>query len=149
MMKHILAATALSLGLATAAFAGPADDAVKARIDCMKANGAAMGAMVPIMKGEKPFDAAAVKTATDAIDAACANWADWWKPEFKKGETLESWGKDEIWTDAAGFEKASKSWMDARTAVKAATDDATFKAAFAGFGGSCKSCHETYRRPKE
>jgi cytochrome c556 len=149
MMKHILAVTALSLGLATSAFAGPADDAVKARIDCMKANGAAMGVFVPVMKGEKPFDAAAVKTATDAIDAACTNWADWWKPEFKKGETLETWGKDEIWTDAAGFEATTKAWVDARTAVKAATDDATFKTAFAGFGASCKGCHEKYRRPKE
>jgi cytochrome c556 len=149
MLKRILAATALCAGLATAAYAGPADDAVKARIDCMKANGAGMGTFVPIMKGEKPFDAAAVKTATDAIDKACAGWADWWKPEFKKGETAESWAKDEIWTDMAGFEAAGNANYEAMTALKAATDDASFKAAFPKVGASCQGCHEKFRKPKE
>jgi cytochrome c556 len=149
MLKRFIVAAALSAGLATAAFAGPADDAVKARIDCMKANGAGMGVFVPVLKGEKAFDAAAHKTATDAIAAACAGWAGWWKPEFKKGETLESWAKDEVFTDMTGFEASSAGYTKAFTALAAATDDASFKAAFGPFGASCKDCHEKYRRPKE
>jgi cytochrome c556 len=149
MMKHVFAATALCLAMSTAALAGPADDAIKARQACMKANGAAMGVFVPVLKGEKPFDAAAHKAATDAIEAACGGWAGWWGADTQKGESAETWAKPEVWSDAAGFEAASKGYMTALTAVKAATDDATFKAAFGGFGESCKGCHEKFRRPKE
>ena len=149
MMKKIIAAAALSLGLASAALAGPADDAVNARIACMKANGAAMGTFVPVMKGEQPFDAAKITAAVGAVEAACAKWADWWKPEFKKGETVESWAKDEIWTDTAGWTAAESAYGPALAAVKASTDDASFKTAFGAFGGTCKGCHEKFRRPKE
>ena len=71
----LLAATVLGLSLtAGVASAGAVDDAIKARKACMKANGAAMGAFVPMMQGAKPFDAAAVAAAVASIDAACAGW---------------------------------------------------------------------------
>ena len=66
----------------------------------MKAQGAAMGVFVPVMKGEKPFDATAHKAAIDAMDAACAGWARLFAAETAKGETLETWAKPEIWSDA-------------------------------------------------
>jgi cytochrome c556 len=138
MMKRTFTATVLLLGLATSAWAGTADDAIKGRQACMKANGGAMGTFVPIMKGEKPFDAAAVKAATDAIDA-----------DTQKGESAETWAKPEIWTDNATFKTAEAAYDKAVVALKASTDDATFKAAFGEFGGSCKGCHEKFRKPKE
>lgn len=149
MFLKSLTAAALIMGFASLAHAGPADDAIKARQGCMKANGASMGVFVPIIKGEKPFDAAAVKTATDAIEAACGGWAGWWAADTQKGETVETYAKPEVWTDAAGFEAAGGKFMTALTAVKAATDDASFKTAFGDFGASCKGCHEKFRRPKE
>jgi cytochrome c556 len=149
MMKQILAAAGLSVALASMAFAGPIDDKIKERQTCMKAQGASMGTFVPIMKGEKAYDAAAVKTALDAVDAVCGGWADFWGPETAKGETLETWAKAEIWSDAAGFAEANKKGTEAYTALKASTDEASFKAAFAGFGEGCKGCHEKFRRPKE
>lgn len=148
-MKYTLAAAVLAVGLASSAFAGPIDDAIKARQACMKANGASMAVFVPIIKGEKPYDKAAVKTATDAIDAACGGWAGWWAPETQKGESAETWAKPEVWSDAAGFKTAETAYMTAVTALKASTDDATFKTAFGEFGGSCKGCHEKFRKPKE
>ncbi len=36
----------------------------------------------------------------------------------------------------------------ASTALAAATDEASFKAAFPELGNSCKGCHEKFRRPK-
>ena len=54
-----------------------------------------------MFKGEKPYDAAAVQAALAADDAACADWAKWWGADTQKGETLETWAKPEIWTDAA------------------------------------------------
>jgi cytochrome c556 len=149
MLKSLFVASALTLGLATVAFAGPADDAIKARQGCMKANGAAMGTFVPVIKGEKPFDAAANKTAADAVSAACADWAKWWGKDTMKGETLETWALPKVWEDTAGFEKAGGDYYKAFQAVAAATDDASFKAAFPALGGTCKACHESFRRPKE
>jgi cytochrome c556 len=149
MLKRVLAATALCAGLATAAYAGAADDTIKARQACMKAQGASMGVMVPMMKGEKPFDAAAVKAALDANGAACADWAKFWGADTQKGETLETWAKPEIWTDAKGFEEASGKAYAATQAVAAAADEAAFKAAFPAMGAGCGGCHEKFRRPKE
>jgi cytochrome c556 len=34
-------------------------------------------------------------------------------------------------------------------AVRAAADEASFKAAFPAMGGGCKGCHDNFRRPKE
>ncbi|MFO1034392.1 MAG: cytochrome c [Hyphomicrobiales bacterium] len=128
-----------------AAWAGAADDAIKARQGCMKAHGALMKAAMPIMKGEAKFDAAALKTIYDAEDAACADWAKWWGPDTQKGETVESKAKPEVWSDAAGFEAAGKAWYDAAQKLRAATDEASFKAALPGVGAGCKGCHEKYR----
>ena len=137
------AAAVVSIGLA---FAGPADDAIKARINCMKAgHGGVMAVAVPIMKGEKPFDAAALKVAYDAEGAACADWSKWWGVDTQKGETLKTSAAPAIWTDPAGFEAAGAAWFAAAQKMWAATDEVSFKAAFPAFGKSCQSCHEKFR----
>lgn len=150
--KTILAATAvLGMGLASsiAVTAGPADDAIKARQGCMKAHGKEMGVMVPMMKGEKPFDKAAIDAALAETATACADWAKSWGADTQKGETLETWAKPEIWTDAAGFEAAGKAWYEANEKLKAAADEASFKTVFPDYGKTCQGCHEKFRRPKE
>jgi cytochrome c556 len=149
MMKHLLLACALSVGLASAALAGPIDDKIKERQTCMKAQGAAIGSMVPVLKGEKPYEAEAIKTAIATMDAACKGWAGFWGPETAKGETLETWAKPEIWTDTAGFKEVEGKAYAAMTALKASTDEASFKAAFPAVGAGCQGCHEKFRRPKE
>jgi cytochrome c556 len=149
MLKKVFAATAVSLALASAAFAGPNDDLIKERQACMKAQGAAMGVFVPVMKGEKPFDAAAHKAAFDSMGAACVNWSKFFAPETAKGETVETWAKPEIWSNPKAFEEVSGKAYAASEKLKAATDEASFKAAFPDFGAGCKGCHEIARRPKE
>ncbi|MCA0432302.1 MAG: cytochrome c [Proteobacteria bacterium] len=150
-MKVKLVATlmfgALALGAGTA-LAGPADDAITARQACMKANGAAMGSLVPIAKGEKAFDAAAVAEAVGKIETACSGFAGWWGEDTQKGETLQTWAKPEIWSDAAGFQAAGSAYGAGLAAVKTATDEATFKDGFAKFGASCGGCHQKFRMPK-
>jgi len=132
----------------TSAFAGAGDDAVKGRQACMKAQGASMGVSMPIIKGEKPFDKAAIAAAFGNVDKACADWAKFWAPGTDKGETLESWAKPEIWTDGKGFEAAGRVWALAAQDVKGAADLAAFKAAMPALGDGCKGCHEKFRRPK-
>jgi cytochrome c556 len=111
----------------------------------MKAHGASMKVLVPMFKGEAAFDAAAMQATFGKEETACADWAKWWGPDTQKGETVKTEAKPEIWTDAAGFEEAGKTWYAAYTAIKGATDEAAFKAAFPALGASCKGCHEKYR----
>ena len=138
---------ALGLG-ATLAFAS-ADDAIKGRQGCMKAHGASMGVMVPMIKGEKPYDNAAIQATLAAEGPACADWAKWWGADTQKGETLKTRAKPEIWTDAAGFEAAGGTWYKAYEAVKATADEASFKAAFPALGAGCQGCHEKFQAPKD
>ena len=139
---------AMTLG-AGAALAGPADDAIKGRQGCMKANGGAMGTFVPMMQGEKPYDAAAVAEAVGKMEAACAGWGQWWGADTQVGETLKTRAKPEIWTDAAGFEAAGGAFGASFAAVKTSTDEASFKAAFGKLGASCGGCHEKFRGPEQ
>jgi cytochrome c556 len=145
--RLMIAALGLSLSAGFAFAAG--DDTIKERQVCMKAQGGFMGVAVPMVKGEKPYDAEAIKAAFGKIDAACANWANYWGEDTMKGTTVETYAKPEIWSDKAGFEKVSADAYAAGQALRAATDEAGFKAAFGAFGGGCKGCHDGFRRPKE
>ena len=136
--KGFLAGTvvlALGAGVAYAALAG--DDAIKARQACMKANGAGMGVMVPMIKGEKPYDAAAVKAATDAMGAACEKWSEFWPADSMTSTTLKPRATEAVWKDPKGFEAKSNAYYTAFTALAATKDEAGFKAAFPAVGAGC------------
>ena len=136
---------ALALGLSSAAIAD-AKASIEAREACMKANGGMMKVMVPIIKGQKPYDKAAIDAAIAASQKACGGWADWWGEDTKPGGALKTEAKAEIWSDPAGFEAAGKAYMTAEAAVLASTDEASFKAAFPALGKSCQGCHEKFRQ---
>jgi cytochrome c556 len=140
----LIAAATLAIGLSSAAMAdmGP----IEARKACMKANANMMKVMVPVLKGEQAYDKPTIDAAIAATEAACAGWNSWWGEDTKPGGAVKTEARLEIWTDKAGFDAASASYMAAIGAVKASTDDASFKAAFPALGGSCKSCHEKFRQ---
>ena len=140
-----LAAGVLSLGLSSAAMAD-AKASIEAREACMKANGAMMKVMVPVIKGQTAYDKAANDAAIAAAEAACAGWANWWGEDTKPGGALKTEAKLEIWTDPKGFEAAGGAYMAALSAVKASADEASFKAAFPALGKSCQGCHEKFRQ---
>jgi cytochrome c556 len=136
---------AVGAGAAYAALSG--DDAIKARQACMKANGAGMGVMVPMIKGEKPYDAAAVQAALAASEAACAKWPEFWAADSKTSTALKTRALDAIWTDSKTFEEKGNAEYAAFTALKATKDEAGFKAAFPALGAACGACHEKFRAP--
>ena len=140
--------SALLLGAGVVAASADATSSIQNRQACMKANGGIMAVAVPMMKGEKPFDKATLDAAFAKEQEACAGWADWWGEDTKPGGATETFAKEEIWTDKAGFEAAGGAYVKAATAVAAATDEASFKAAFPALGASCQGCHEKFRRPK-
>ena len=145
-----LTAGALVLGLGVTLAYAAADDQIKARQAEMKGNGKAIGALVAIMKGEAPYDAAVVKASLDAMAAgdAAAGAANAWDASSVDGATVETWAKPEIWAEGSDIGAKYQAWVDARTALAATTDEAGFKAAFPALGASCGGCHESFRRPK-
>jgi cytochrome c556 len=146
--KTVFAATAFCVAFSATAFAG-VDDVIKERQACMKAQGGLVfGLGFPIMKGEKPYDKAAIDAAFAKSEAACANWANFWGADTQVGESVKTRAKPEIWTDAAGFEAAGNASYQATQALKAAADEAAFKAALPAVGAGCQGCHEKFQAPQ-
>lgn len=143
----LLAGAALTLGVSTAAVAdtGP----IAAREACMKANGKMLKAIIPVLKGKKPYDKAAIDAAMGTAEKACAGWDGWWGEDTKAGNGVETEAKDEIWSDKAGFDAAAAAYVKAFGTVKATADAASLKAAFPALGMACKNCHEKFRKPDE
>jgi cytochrome c556 len=144
------AAGVFLLGLGVSLALASADDAIKGRQNCMKnGHGKMVSMLVPILKGEQAYDPKTVEAAIAVNEQACADWDKWWGADTQKGETVETWAKAEIWSDPKGFEDAGGNFYNKYLALKATTDEAAFKAAFAEMGNACKGCHEKFRRPKD
>ena len=145
MRKLIFAISALAL-VASAASADPLAD----RKALMKANGKAMGVLVPITKGEKPFDAAVVLDALNTLnnDAQKMDVAALFPAGSDVGDTTAS---PKIWEDMAGFQaKVDKFKADAAAAAAAPPQDAAALGATVGaIGSNCGGCHETFRVKKD
>ncbi|WP_395685228.1 c-type cytochrome [Aestuariivirga sp.] len=135
------------IGAGSVLAAGSADDLISARQAEMKVNMKAMKALVAILKGESAYDAAAVQAAVKSMKDARAEGEaqDVWNASAQTGSSVKTEAKPEVWSDAAGFAAAWKSFDDAVAGVEASTDEASFKAAFPALGASCKGCHEKYR----
>jgi cytochrome c556 len=142
---------ALSVGAGVALAAMSADEAIKARRACMKeGHGLVMfKTAVPMMKGEMPFDAAALKTAFEMEDKVCADWEKWWSADLLKGDKEQTHAKSEIATDAKGFNDAANAWYQADQNMRKATDLASLKAAIPAVGAGCKGCHDKFRTSME
>ena len=141
----LFTAGVLSLGLASAAMADAAAT-IDARQACMKANGGMLKVMVPIIKGQKAYDKAAIDGAIAKAEAACAGWSGFWGEDTKPGGAVKTEAKLEIWSDPKGFEAAGAAYVAGVAGVKASTDEASFKTAFKTMGKACQSCHETFRQ---
>lgn len=141
MKKLILAVSALAL-VGSAAFADPIAD----RKAIMKERGGLVGGLNKIVKGETPFDAAAVATALQALQA---------NEEKLDVDTMFPAGSDtgdtkaspKIWEDMAGFKAANEKYLnDIKAAAAApATDVEALKAQFGTIGANCGGCHQAYR----
>ncbi len=142
MRKIVLALSALAM-IGSAAYADPIAD----RQAIMKERGGiAFGQLAPIAKGDKPFDAAAVLTALQALDANAKKWdVDALFPAGSdSGDTKAS---PKIWEDMAGFKAAGDKFAaDVAAAVAAPPADlATFQAQFSAITSNCGACHSAYR----
>ena len=144
MMRTVVIAGALLLGVSAVV---AQQDAVKEAQTVMKGNGKNAGALAAMIKGEKPYDQA-------AVDAAFAQYADTAKklptlfPASVKGAKFEGdySPSPKIWDDKAGYDARiaafEKAVMETKPKIK---DLDTLKASYPAVGKECRDCHETYR----
>lgn len=114
----------------------------------MKSTGRSLGGVLsPMVKGEKPYDQA-------AVDAALAQLEDTAKklpklfPESIKGVKIEGdySSSPKIWEDKAGFAAKIDSFAKVVTEAKAKIKDLdSLKATVPAIGKECGGCHETFR----
>lgn len=131
---------------AASANAGPLED----RQALMKDQGKAVGSVTPIVKGEKPFDAAVVTAALKKLneDAQKIDVATLFPAGSDQGKTTVS---PKVWADSAGFAAAVEKYKaDTAAAVAADPKDLdSFKVAFKQVSDNCGACHQTYRIKKD
>jgi cytochrome c556 len=156
--KLSTAAIALCLGAAVGAAAlstvamaqgtqGTTQDTPQAkREQMMKQVGGAVGALGAIAKGQKPYDAAAVKAALTTISTDMKAFPD----QFPAGSEANSAAAPAIWENNADFRAhAAKLAGEADTLLAALpADQAGVQTAVQTLGANCGACHQTYRLKK-
>lgn len=136
---------ALFAASAALAHSGVSNPAVKARMHAMMQiadNTKILGAMA---KGEAPFDADEARAAAAAIAAHAASVPALFMAEEHdpKSEALPA-----IWQEFDTFgQKSEALTLAAAEAAAAIETEADLKPALARIGGTCKSCHQDFRKP--
>ncbi|PHP68487.1 cytochrome C [Zhengella mangrovi] len=121
--KIILAAVALSLGGAAAAFAhGGATGIVKERMEAMESMGDTMKALKPMMQGAVAYDADAVRQGARSIRDHAAKIQDLF-PEGSGGHPSEA--RPEVWTERSDFDALAKRLQVLAAGLKAAAGNDT------------------------
>lgn len=148
-MNRLISLAAAPL-LAIALSAPASADALADRQALMKDQGKTVGSITPIIKGEKPFDADAVKAALVHLneDAQKIDVATLFPAGSDQGKTTVS---PKIWEDNAGFVAAvAKYQKDAAAAAEANPQDLdSFKVVFNQVAENCASCHKAFRIKKD
>jgi cytochrome c556 len=121
------------------------EDAVKYRKNALFVMAQHFGRVGAMANGRVPYDA---KVAADnmAIVETMSKlpWAGF-GPGTDKGDTK---AKSQVWSDAAGFKKASDDMVLAVAQLNAAAKTNNLDALKTAFGGAaktCKACHDAYR----
>ncbi|MBB6012295.1 cytochrome c556 [Aquamicrobium lusatiense] len=141
-MKKLLLAISIFAIAGSAAFA----DTLADRKALMKERGKLTGELSKVVKGETPFDAAAVLKTLQDMQANAEKFDV--EALYPAGsDTGDTTAAPKIWEDPDGF-KAAEGKFEA--AVNAAVTDApadvdALKAKFGAIGASCGACHETFR----
>jgi cytochrome c556 len=145
-----VAAVALGVSVAVAQ-----QDVIKERKTLMKHNGDEAKVGADMVKGEKPFDLAAVHKMFAQFQDAAAKMPDLF-PASSKSEagspSADDYSPtDKVWEDMADFKsRFTKFGDDAKAADASVKDLATLKVAFGDIGkNDCGGCHKIYRAKKD
>lgn len=144
MRKFLLALSAMAL-CAGVVHADPIDD----REALMKERGRTVGALVKMVKGETPFDAAATLAALQTLSANAEKGLDV-DALWPAGSQAGSESSPKVWEDSAGFKAEAEKYKAAVDAAVAnpPADAAALQAAVGAMGKECSTCHEVFRIKK-
>ena len=145
-MKRIVVALGTLL-LATGAVVAQQDVAVQQQ-NLMKSQGRSMyGVMLKMVKGETPYDQAAVNAALTALEADVGKIPTVFTPNPKEDVVNATFGSSQkIWQSKADFDAKVPPVTKTIAEVKGKfTDAASLKVAFDAIQAKCTDCHETYR----
>jgi cytochrome c556 len=144
MIKRILVAAFLT-SLATSVYAD--GDAIQQRQQLLKAIGDGVKPVAGMLKGEAPFDLAAVKSALATISANAKKLPALFPDDSKTGHDTRA--LPAIWSDKEKFNGLfQKLDTDATAASSAITDLPSLKAEMPKVFADCKSCHDDFRAKK-
>ncbi|MGA7806074.1 c-type cytochrome [Bradyrhizobium sp.] len=144
MRRSVLVIGMLVLG---AAAAMAQEDLVKQDQAVMKANAKNLGAMVAMVKGEKPYDQATVDASLAVLQNTAKKLPTMF-PDSIKGQNPDGdyHSSPKVWEDKAGFAAHIASFTKVVSDAKGKIRDLeTLKAITPGIGKECGGCHETYR----
>src|SRR5947208_2284167 len=144
-MRKLVIAISMLAFAGSAAFADPILD----RQALMKERGKIVGGLSKVVKGEEPFDAAAVLTQLQALQANAEKFDV--EALFPKGtDSGDTTASPKIWEDMAGFKAAEDKYLaDVKAAIAAAPADVdALKTQIGTIGSDCGTCHQGYRVKK-
>ena len=147
MRRTVVIAATLLLGVGAVM---AQQDQVKTTQTVMKGNGKNAGALAAMVKGEKPYDQAAVDAAIAQFDDTAKKLPTLFPASIKGMKPDGDYSaSDKIWEDKAGFDEHIASFAktvgDAKGKIK---DLDALKAELPVIGKQCGGCHETYRIKK-
>ncbi len=148
-MKKLTAVLGLATVVAGIAVALPASaqfaktkDAMKYRESAFVIMGNHMGRLTAMVKGEVPFDAAKAQESARIIESV--NKLPW--EAFVPNSVSDEMKADPVKTAAKFKELADKSAVEVGKLVTASATLDGLKGQLGKTGGSCKACHEEYRK---
>ena len=146
-MKQVFRFAAAAALVFVAAVATADDSPIVQRKTILKGFGDATKPVAGMLKGEVPFDNAAVQKALATYVEGTKKLPALFPDNSKTGDETAALPK--IWEDKAKFEGIySKLGTDAAAAAVAIKDEASFKANIGKVLGNCKACHDDYRAKK-
>ncbi len=141
-----LCAATLCLSLPAMAQFAKAEDAIKYRQSALSVMGTHFGRVAGMANGRIPFDAKmAADNASIAESMSKLPWAGFTEGT-DKGNTK---AKPEIWTDNAKFKESADKMQAELVKLSAAARTGNLdaiKTAVGATGGTCKSCHDAFRK---
>jgi cytochrome c556 len=148
-MKQTLASliftTLLAVPFAAQAQFAKFEDAVKYRKSALSVMGAHFGRVGAVVKGEKPYDKAAVEADVAVVEMMSRLP---WSAFPASSDTADSKAKPDIWKEQDKFNAAAEKMQSEVAKLSAAAksgDLGSIKTAFGGVGQSCKACHDNFR----
>jgi cytochrome c556 len=147
MIRPVIVAGVLLLGLGAVS---AQQDALKNAQTVMKTTGKNTGALVAMVKGEKPYDQATVDASLAVLEDTTKKLPTLF-PESMKGQPSDDdySASPKVWENKADFDAHIATFTKAVAGAKGNIKDLdTLKAALGPIGKACGGCHETFRIKK-